>query len=68
MSKRYVLRRLLKVAAEVAEWTDSRNLFQREGQDLNALVPALVLILGTNRVIPLFDLSECDGRDAASKF
>ena len=39
-SKRYVLRRLLKVATEVAEWTDSGRLFQRGGaQKLNALAP-----------------------------
>ena len=36
--------------------------FQREGvQELNALAPVIVFILGTNRVIPLFDFSECDG-------
>ena len=57
-------RRLLKVATEVAEWRDSGRLLQREGvQELNALVPALVLILGTDRVIPFFDLSERAGRD-----
>ena len=51
-SKRYVLRRLLKVATKVAEWTDSGRLFQREGvQDLNALAPALVWILRNDRVI-----------------
>ena len=58
---------LPKVATEVAYWTDSGRLFQRDGaQDINALAPVLVLILGTNRVIPLFDLSEHDGRDVAS--
>ena len=57
--KRYALRRLLKVATEGAEQTDSERLFKREGaQDLNAFVPVLVLILETDRVIPLFDLSE----------
>ena len=67
-SKRYVLRCLLKVAIEVPEWTDSRRLFQREGvQELKALAPVMVLILGTNRVIPLFDLSERDGREVAIK-
>ena len=46
---------------------DSGRLFQREGaQEWNALAPELVLILGTNRLIPLFDLSEWDGSDAAS--
>ena len=57
------MRRLLKVAAEVTEWTDSGRLFQREWvQELKALAPVLVLILGMYRVIPLFDLSERDGR------
>ena len=57
-SKRYVLRRLLKVATEVAERTDSGTLFQREGaHELKALAPVLVLILGMDRVIPLLDLS-----------
>ena len=64
-SKRYVLRRLSEVATEVAERTDRRRLFQRE--DPHALAPALVLILGINRVIPLFDLSERVRRDVASK-
>ena len=67
-SKRYVLRRLLKVATEVAEWTDSGRLFQREGaHELKALSPVLVLILGMDRVIPLFDLCERDGREMAIK-
>ena len=53
---------------EVAKRTDSGRLFQREGaQELNALAPVLVLILGTDRVIPLFDLSEHDGRQVAIK-
>ena len=52
----------------MAEWTDSGKLFQRQwAQDLNALGPALVLILRTDRVIPVFDLSESGGRDVASK-
>ena len=67
-SKRYVLRRLLKVATEVVERTDSGRLFQREGaHELKALAPVLVLILGLDRVIPLFDLSERDGREMAIK-
>ena len=50
------------------ERTDSGRLFQREGaQELKALAPVLVLILGTDRVIPLFDLSERDGREVAIK-
>ena len=67
-SKRNFLRRLLKVAAEVAEQTDSGRLFQIEGaQELKALAPVLVLILGMDRLIPLFDLSERDGREVAIK-
>ena len=66
--KRYVLRCLLKVATEVAERTDSGRLFQREGaHELKSLAPVLVLILGMDRVIPLFDLSERDGREMAIK-
>ena len=42
----------------MAEQTDSGRLFQREGaHELKALAPVLVLILGMDRVIPLFDLS-----------
>ena len=67
-SKRYVLRRLLKVATEVAERTGSERLFQREGAyQLKALAPVLVLILGMDRVIPLFDLSDRDGREMTIK-
>ena len=45
------------MATEVAEHTDSGQLFQREGaQELKALAPVLVLILGMDRVIPRFDL------------
>ena len=52
----------------MAERTDSGRLFQREGaQELKALAPVLVLILGMDRVIPLFDLSERDGREMAIK-
>ena len=52
----------------MAERTDSGRLFRREGaQELNALLPVLVLILGTDRVIPLFDTSERDGREMAIK-
>ena len=62
------MRRLLKVATEVVERTDSGRLFQREGaHELKALAPVLVLSLGLDRVIPLFDLSECDGREMAIK-
>ena len=43
-------------------------LFQREGaQELKALAPVLVLILGMDRVISLFYLSERDGRELAIK-
>ena len=56
------------MATEVDERTDSGKLFQREGaQELNDLFPALVLTLGTDKVIPLFDLSERDGSGVASK-
>ena len=52
----------------MAERTDSGRLFQREGaHELKALAPVLVLTLGTDRVIPLFDLSECNGREVAIK-
>ena len=51
----------------MAERIDGGSLFQREGaHELNALVPVLVLILGTDRVIPSFDLSKRDGREVAS--
>ena len=66
--KRYVLRRLLKVATEVAERTDSGRMLQREGaHELKAPAPVMVLMLGMDRVIPLFDLSERDGREMAIK-
>ena len=58
-SKRYILRCLLKVATEVAKRTDSERLFQKEAaHELKALAPVMVLILGMDRVISLFDLSE----------
>ena len=42
----------------MAEWADSGKLFQRNGaQEWKALVPVLVLTLGTDRLIPWFDLS-----------
>ena len=57
-----------KAATEVAELTGSGRLFQREGaQELKALAPVMVLILGKDRMIPLFDLSERDGREVAIK-
>ena len=66
--KRYVLRRLLKVATEVAERTNSGRLFQREGaHELKGLAPVLAWILGMDRVIPLFDLSKRDGKEMAIK-
>ena len=53
-----------KVTTEVAERTDSGRLFQREGvQELKVLAPVCALILGMDRVIPLFDLSRRDGRE-----
>ena len=52
----------------MAESTDSGRFFQRKGaHELKALAPVLVLILGMDRVIPLFDLSERDGREVAIK-
>ena len=36
-------------------------------KDLNALEPVLVCILGIDRVIPFFDLSERDGRDVQTR-
>ena len=62
------MKRLVRVATEVAERTDSEKLFQREGaRELKALAPVLVLILGMDRVITLFHLSERDGREMAIK-
>ena len=50
----------------MAERTDS-GLFQRDGaQEWNALAPVLVLTLGTDRLLSLFDLCERDGSDVAS--
>ena len=50
----------------MAERTDCGKLFQREGaQELKTIAPVLVLILGTDRVIPLLDISESDGREVA---
>ena len=50
------------------EWTDSGKLYQREvAQELNDLFPSLVLTLGTDKVIPVFHLSERDGSGVASK-
>ena len=57
----------MKVATEMTEWTGSRRLFQRDGvQEKKALAPVLVLTLGTDGLLSLFDLSEWDGSDAAS--
>ena len=67
-SNRYVLRHFLKVETEVDGRTDGGKLFQRErAQELNDLFPVLVLTLGTDKLIPLFDLSERDGSGVASK-
>ena len=63
-SKRCVFRRLLKDAVEGADWTKRRSLFHKLGpQERKALAPVLVLTLGTEKLIPLFDLSERDGTD-----
>ena len=53
------LRCFLKVATEMAEWTDSGRLLQRDAAQE-------WIALGTNGLILLFDLSERDGSDAAS--
>ena len=52
----------------MAEWTDSERLFQRNRaqERKKALRHVLVLTLGTDRLIPLIDLSERDGSNAAS--
>ena len=52
----------------MAECTDSGKLLQREGaHELKALAPVLLFIVGMDRVILLFDLSERDGRQMAIK-
>ena len=66
-SKRCVFRYFLKVVTELAERRDSRRLFHRDGaQEWKALAPVLVLTLGTDKLLSLFDLSEREGIDAAS--
>ena len=66
-SKRYVFRRLFKNAVEGADRTKRRSLFHRVGpQQRKALSPVLVLTLGTEKLIPLFDLSERDGTDGVN--
>ena len=62
-SKRYVFRYFLKVATILAERTDSGRLFQREWK---ALAPVLVLTLGSDKLLSLFDLSEWEEIHAAS--
>ena len=65
-SKRCVFRYFLKIATEMAERTDS-GLFQTDGAlEWKALAPVLVLTLGTNKLLSLFDLSEREGVDEAS--
>ena len=66
-SKRCVLRYFLTVATEMAERTDSGRLFQRDGtQEWKALAPVLVLTLGTDKLLSLFDISERERIDVAS--
>ena len=63
--KRCVFRYFLKVATELAERTDSGRLFQRdEAQEWIALAPVLLLILGSDKLLSLFDLSKREGIDA----
>ena len=49
-------------------WTDRQpeDVPNKRALELNALAPALVLTLGTDRVIPVFDLGERHGRFDAS--
>ena len=62
-----IFRYFLKVATELAERTDSGSLFQRDGaQEWKALALVLVLTLGTDKLLLLFDFSEREGIDAAS--
>ena len=64
---KYVVRYFLKVATELAERTDSGRSFQRdEAQEWKALAPVLVLTLGTDKLLSLFDISEREGIEAAS--
>ena len=66
-SKRCVFRYFVKVATEMAERTDSGGLFLRDGaQEWKALAPVLVLTLGTDKLLSLFDLNEREGSDVAS--
>ena len=66
-SKRCVFRYFIKVATEMAERTNSGRLFQRDGaQEWKVLAPLLVLTLGTNKLLLLFDLSEREGVNAAN--
>ena len=67
-SKRCILRELLQITFEVAERTDSGRWFQREGaQEWKNLALVLALTLGIIIVIPLFDHSNQDGSDVASR-
>ena len=67
-SKRCVFRRLLKVAVEGADQTKRGSLFHRSGpQERKPLAPVLVLTLGTEKWIPLLDLSGWGGINGVSK-
>ena len=58
-SKRYVVRRLLRVTVGGADRTKRGSLFSRVRlHERKALAPVLLLTLGTERLMPLFDLSE----------
>ena len=66
-SKRCVFKTFLKVATERAERTDRGRLFQRDGaQEQKALAPVMVLTLGTDKLLSLFDLNEREGINVAS--
>ena len=62
-----VFRYFFKVATKMAERTDSGRLFHRDGvQEWKALAPVLVLTLGTDKLLSLFDPSEREEIDAAT--
>ena len=66
-SKRCVFRHFLKVAIEGTEWTNSGRLFHRKRpQKWNTLESALVLTLGTDRVVLSCYFNEQDGSHVAS--
>ena len=66
-SKRCVFRCFLKVATEIAVWTDSRRLFQRDGHKNEKLLHLCwSLPKRPTNYYRFFDLSEREGSDVAS--